>query len=202
MTGRRLRPGCAGDSDARLRCCTAAGVRWRPESSSRALGMLSGEPIRGGDRSGDRVANYEVGLGSGRRPSERTRSAHYRRPPAGPDGDHRVDKTRGRRTDRDRPVTAPTASPNAFFSHRRDNGVTGRQAGIVWRSLSADADDGAAQSRRDRARSMADACDRSGRDPGSRDDLCVATKYVDADGMARAARRRRARSPPRTGCRT
>jgi copper oxidase (laccase) domain-containing protein len=24
--------------------------------------------------------------------------------------------------------------PEAFFSHRRDGGVTGRQAGVVWRS--------------------------------------------------------------------
>ena len=23
--------------------------------------------------------------------------------------------------------------PELFFSHRRDNGVTGRQAGVVWR---------------------------------------------------------------------
>jgi copper oxidase (laccase) domain-containing protein len=24
--------------------------------------------------------------------------------------------------------------PDGFFSHRRDGGVTGRQAGVVWRS--------------------------------------------------------------------
>jgi len=26
------------------------------------------------------------------------------------------------------------ADPELFFSHRRDGGVTGRQAGVVWRS--------------------------------------------------------------------
>ena len=26
------------------------------------------------------------------------------------------------------------ADPELFFSHRRDNGVTGRQAGVVWRA--------------------------------------------------------------------
>ena len=27
-----------------------------------------------------------------------------------------------------------TMCPDVFFSHRRDDGVTGRQAGVVWRA--------------------------------------------------------------------
>ena len=94
------------------------------------------------------------------------------------------------------------ADPALFFSHRRDGGVTGRQAGVAWR---ADAGLNAARVRAnaDRVRAeIAAAARRAGRDP---DDvqLLAAVKYVAARGSRRARRGRRqaARREPRPGAR-
>ena len=72
------------------------------------------------------------------------------------------------------------ADPGLFFSHRRDGGMTGRQAGVAWRSLSAERV--AAQPRgRARARSAAPGATRTSVE------ILAAVKYLDAEELGALA---------------
>ena len=65
--------------------------------------------------------------------------------------------------------------PDLFFSHRRDDGVTGRQAGMVWRTAMRPRRGQAVRANLERVRERG----RARRDV----EICAAIKYVPADEL-------------------
>ena len=127
---RRLPAGRPRSARAAWRSCTAAGGRWRPGSSPRARRRSAPPKPRSGPgsapaatRSATRCWARSSGLGEGVADGRMLDLAEVAR--------RLLARGRGRARSR-RPASAPPARPELFFSHRRDGGITGRQAGLAW----------------------------------------------------------------------
>ncbi len=112
------------------RCCTAAGAAWRPGIVAQGRRRRSAPPTRRSAPVSGPVATRWATRCS--RPSPRSATAS---PPGGCSTCRRwragCCARRGSSRSR-RPGSARAASAELFFSHRRDGGRTGRQAGLVW----------------------------------------------------------------------
>ena len=117
-------------ASAAWRCSTAAGAGSRPGSST--AGCRGGRRDGRGDRARDRpllLRGRRRGPGGVRGARRRDRRRADARPARG-----RAPPARPRRASApsSRATCARAASRELFFSHRRDAGRTGRQAGLAW----------------------------------------------------------------------
>ena len=79
------------------------------------------------------------------------------------------------------------SDPELFFSHRRDGGVTGRQAGVGVAELIEGLEPARVRANLEAVRAeIAAAADRAGRDPREIE-VCAATKYVPVEELGALA---------------
>ena len=126
-------PGRGGGAALRLARAGRAG------SSPRACAALRELGGRGRDRGGDRPGAGRLllrGRRGGPRGVRRLRRRRARRAQPRPQGDRARASCEAAGVDEVHDVGLCTmcSDPGLFFSHRRDGGVTGRQAGVAWRS--------------------------------------------------------------------
>ena len=135
---RRLPAGRAGRADGAVARCTAAGAGWRTAIVAEGVAALRELGADGPITAAIGPARARLLL-RGRRGGPRRRSRRTTRAAASATSTSRRRRAtqlaggRRRRGPRRRPVH-DLLRPALFFSHRRDGGVTGRQAGVVWRA--------------------------------------------------------------------